>query len=84
MNHYFTINYSFLLPEKSFVLYKSNNFPYQYFENMLKTSVPLCPALLAVKYTKILYYKFPAIVIKTKSLAIISKTQLFGKYAQIS
>ena len=64
MNHYFTINYSFLLPEKKcyisvFVLYKSNNFPYQYIEDMLKTSVPLCPAFLAVKYTKILYYTFP-------------------------
>lgn len=41
------------------MLYKSNNFPYQYIEDMLKTSVTLCPEFLAVKYTKILYYTFP-------------------------
>lgn len=62
MNHYFTINYSFLLPEKSFVLYKSNNFPYQYFKHISSFH-----PFLAVKYTK--YYI-------TKSLTIVIKTIL--------
>lgn len=68
MNHYFTINYSILLHEKSIVLYKRNNFI-----NILKISVPLiqhCWQLSIQKYIT----KSLTTVIKTKLLAIICKT----------
>lgn len=77
MNHYFTINYSFLLPEKKcyisvFVLYKSNNFPYQYIEDMLQLLFVQSFWQLSIQKYYITYSL--TMVIKTDLLAIISKT----------
>ena len=67
MNHYFTINYSFLLHEKSFVLNKATTL--SIFENIISSHL----AFLEVKYTKYITNSLTT-VIKTKLLVIICKT----------
>lgn len=76
MNHYFTINYSFLSPEKVLCYIKSNNFPYQYFEN-----ITFLPSTFDKNTKNILQIPWPLLLKQFNG--VISKTAVC-KYMQAS